>query len=60
MANFKTDTTLKFITTKDGDVEEAEFSAGDEIEILETWENHYLIKDDDGHYFNVDKGLLDE
>ena len=34
--------------------------AGDEVEILETWEHHYLIKDDDGHYYNVPKDKVDE
>ena len=60
MAKIKTDTTLKFLTNKGEDVEQTELTAGDEIEILETWENHYLIKDEDGHYFNVDKGLVEE
>ena len=59
MATFKEDTTLKFQSTKDGDMEETDFSAGDEVEIVETWDNHFLIKDDDGHYYNVTKDKLD-
>ena len=60
MATFNEDITLKLGTTKDGDIEETEFSSGDEVEILETWSNHYLIKDDDGHYYNVTKDKIDE
>ena len=60
MATFNQDITLKFMSTKDADMEETEFSAGDEVEILETWEDHYLIKDDDGHYYNVPKDKVDE
>lgn len=60
MATFTEDITLKFVTTTDADMEETEFSAGDEVEILETWEAHYLIKDDDGHYYNVPKDKLEE
>ena len=51
MATISQDITLKFVTTKDADMEEVEFSTGDEVEVLETWDNHYLIKDDDGHFF---------
>ncbi len=60
MATFNEDITLKFVTTKDSDIEETEFSSGDEVEILETWDHHFLIKDDEGHYYNVPKDKLDE
>ena len=60
MATFNEDITLKLITTKDGDIEDVSFSSGDEIEILETWSNHYLVKDDDGHYYNVTKDKVTE
>ena len=59
MATIKEDITLKFITTKDGDLEETNFSGGDEVEVLETWETHYLIKDDEGHHYNIPKDKLD-
>ncbi len=55
MATFNEDTTLKFQTTTEEDIEETEFSAGDEVELVETWDNYYLIKDDDGHFYNVAK-----
>ena len=60
MATINEDITLKFVTTKDADIEETAFSSGDEVEILETWDDYFLIKDDDGHYYNVPKEKLDE
>ena len=59
MATIKADITLKFMSTKDGDMEEASFSAGDEVEIVETWTDYVLIKDDDGHLMNIAKDKLD-
>ena len=59
MATIKEEVTLKFITTKDGDMEEKSFAAGESIEIMESWEGHYLIKDDDGHLFNVQKSFVE-
>ena len=59
MATIKEEVTLKFITTKDGDMEEKSFAAGEAIEIMETWDEHYLIKDDDGHLFNVQKSFVE-
>ena len=60
MATIKEDITLKFITTTDSDIEETSFSAGDEVELLETWETHYLVKDDEGHHYSIPKDKLDE
>ncbi len=59
MATIKEAVTLRFITTKDGDVEEKTFDAGESVEIMETWDDHYLVKDDDGHLFNVQKSLVE-
>ena len=53
MATFTEETTLKYITTTDGDLEEHTFSSGDEITVLEEWDDYYLIKDDDDHIYNV-------
>ena len=41
MATFKEDVTLKFQTTKDADIEEASFSSGDEIAVVQG-ESGYL------------------
>ena len=59
MATIKENITLKFMTTKDGDLEETNFSSGDDVEVLETWETHYSIKDDDGHHYSIPKDKLD-
>lgn len=59
MPSIKEDLVLKFMTTTDGDIEETSFSAGDEVEVLEEWEHHFLIKDDEGHHYNIPKDKLD-
>ena len=55
MATIKEDVTLKYQTTVDGDVEETSFSAGDDIHVVERWDEagYALIKDDDGHFYNI-------
>ena len=60
MATIKEDITLKYQTTKDGDMEETEFSAGDTVELIQARDNYYLFKDDDGHFYNIPKDKLDE
>ena len=60
MATVNADITLKYQTTKDGDVEETSFASGDEIEVVSSWGKHHLIKDDDGHYYNIPKEKVDE
>jgi len=60
MASITEDVSLKFMTTKDGDLEETSFSAGDEVEIVETWDEYFLIKCDDGHFYNVAKNKVEE
>ena len=61
MATFKNDTTLKYVTTKNGDIEETEFSAGTEVQVMQAWKNadYVLIKDDDGHFYNAPSSVLD-
>lgn len=61
MATIKEDVTLKYQTTKDGDVEEVSFGAGDDVDVVQTWDNapYVLIKNSDGHYFNVPKDKID-
>ena len=44
----------------DGDIEETNFSAGDEVELVDTWSNHVMVKDDDDHYYNVPKNMIEE
>ena len=59
MAKFKQDTTLKLITTKTGDIEEIKFAQGDAVTISQTWDKFYLVKDENGHYYNVPKERIE-
>ena len=59
MATIKEDIILKFQTTVDEDSEETNFSSGDEVEVIQTWNEYYLIKDDDGHFYNIPKDKLE-
>lgn len=60
MATFKTDTTLQLVTTKEGTPEPVQFAAGQTVTIVQTWDNFYLVKDDNGHYYNVRKEKIAE
>ena len=48
-------------TTVDGDMEETSFSSGDEVEVVQKWDEapFVLIKDDDGHFYNIPADKLD-
>ncbi|MEZ4272588.1 MAG: hypothetical protein R3C68_14515 [Myxococcota bacterium] len=61
MPTINEDITLKYQTTKDGDMEETSFSSGDEVEIIQTWSEapFCLIKDADGHFYNIPKDKVD-
>jgi NADPH-dependent curcumin reductase CurA len=59
MATFKEDFTAKYQTTKDADIEETTFAAGDEVSSVQTWDDYVLVKDDDGHFYNVPKDKID-
>ena len=59
MVCIKQDFTAAFQTTKDGDIETTEFHVGDEVTLLQTWEHFYLIKDQNGHLYNIRKTYLE-
>lgn len=61
MATIKEDITLKLHTTVDSDIEETSFSSGDDVEVVERWDDagYVLIKDDDGHFYNIPADKLD-
>lgn len=61
MASIKEDITLKLQTTVDGEIEENNFSAGTEVEVVQEWgeAGYTLIKDDDGHFYNIPSDKLD-
>ena len=60
MAKLKENVTLKFQTTKDAEVEEAQFKAGEEVKIVHEWGTHFLVRAGDGHYYNVKKDKIDK
>jgi hypothetical protein len=47
--------TLKHQANLGEDVEEIELSEGDELTVLQEWENAWLAKTSDGKLFNVKK-----
>ena len=55
MAKAAIDFTAKLLTTKDGEIEDISFSAGDALTIIKEWQHHYLVKDSDGHFYNLTK-----
>ncbi len=58
MATITKDTTAKLQTTKSGDIEERAFKAGEQVRLVQEWQNRYLVKTQDGHYFNLEKDLV--
>lgn len=60
MAKFKTESTLKFQTTKDGEIETSTFAAGAEVKIVQEWGNSFLVRASDGHYYNVPKEQIEK
>jgi hypothetical protein len=59
MGKVKQDFVAKFQTVKDGEVEEHPFSAGEAVTVVQTWLHHFLIKDKDGHFYNIKKELIE-
>ena len=46
----------KFQTTRDGDIEETHFAVGDEVTLMKAWDAFDLVRDQEGHCFNIRKG----
>ncbi len=51
--------TLKSQPNLGEEVEETEFEAGTELAVLQEFQTHWLVKDDDGKLFNVKKELVE-
>lgn len=60
MAQFKSDFVARFRTTLDEEIEETAFQTGDEVRVMATWKRHYLVKDDEGHFYNIPREFLEE
>jgi len=59
MATIKNAITLKHQANLGDEVEELAFSEGDEVTVLNEWENRSLCKNQDGWLFNILKAHLD-
>jgi hypothetical protein len=60
MATVKEAFTYKYQTTKNSGIEEAGFSPGDEVDLIEEWSNELcLVRNGDGVVFNVPKKNID-
>ncbi len=58
MATFKEDMTLRLTSNKDAETESVDFHAGDHVHVTHEWARFYLVRDDNGHYFNVPKDKI--
>lgn len=58
MATIKTDSSVRYQTVRNGEIEEKRFHVGEDVHLVQTWEHHYLVKDRDGHYYNLRKELV--
>lgn len=45
-------------TNKDSEVETVSFDAGDEVDVVKTWDHFYLVKDAEGHFYNLPKDAI--
>jgi hypothetical protein len=54
------DITLKHQSNLGEESEDVDFSAGDELTVLQEWDEAWLVKNDAGQFFNVRKELAEE
>jgi hypothetical protein len=59
MATIKKAITLKHQSNLGEDPEDVAFSEGDEVTVLNEWEDRSLCKNEDGMLFNIRKAHLD-
>jgi hypothetical protein len=59
MATIKKAITLKHQSNLGEDPEDVAFSEGDEVTVLNEWEDRSLCKNEDGMLFNIQKAHLD-
>ena len=58
MARINRAITLKHQANLGEDVAEVELAEGTEVTLLKEWENHCLVKDDEGRVFNAPKDAV--
>jgi hypothetical protein len=59
MARIVSDVTLKHRPNLGEEPKSYAFSAGSEVEILQEWSEHYLVRNADGLVFNVRKECVE-
>ena len=59
MATIKQAITLKHQANLGEEFEDVAFAEGDEVTVLNEWEESSLCKSEDGRHFNIPKALLD-
>jgi hypothetical protein len=57
-ATIKQAVTAKYVTTRDGDIEERRFKEGEKVKLMQVWLERVLVKSTDGHYFNLRKEVV--
>jgi hypothetical protein len=55
----KQSVTLKYQPNLGEEVADVEMEEGTELQVLQTWENAWLVKDGEGRLFNVKKHLAE-
>lgn len=46
-------------TNKEADVEEVTFRPGDTVDVVKEWDRFFLVKDEDGHFYNLPKDAVE-
>ena len=59
MATIKQDVTLLHRPNLGEEATPVDFKAGDEVEIIQEWAEHYLCKNPEGQLFNIEKRYVD-
>ena len=54
------DTTLKHQSNLGEEIEVVDFADGDELTVLQEWDEAWLVKNDAGQFFNIRKELAEE
>lgn len=58
MANITRNLEAGLVTSKGAETETTAFTAGDEVEIIKEWQEFWLVKDQDGHFYNLPKDAV--
>ena len=56
MATITRTRTVKLRPNVDSDIEEITLQEGDTVKVVQKWDRFYLVKDAQGHFFNLPHG----